>query len=1807
MVHSIKRTAVCKYGEKCNKAKQCTFLHPNKTKDVEPSSSKPSRSSTPSISKRAITQALDPNVCSDGAACYDYDCHKEHPRDRTKVCKFGGYCSTRACEYIHPSDWNPVGRDQVLLKSLDERNEERVKSNLPILSKKDEFVSMLRRDRVVVVTAETGSGKTTQLPQYAAEAFPKLVVCTQPRAIAAMSIAMRVAEEYDGTSVGENVGYKIGRGKSRKGGKIMLTTDASLIQMAQKDELLNEVSVLIIDEAHERNLNTDIVIGISNLILRKRKDFFVVIASATIDPRPFISFYKSSIPTSDPKNLEVAGRKFDVELEYKDYDEGNVYDNIISETKNALLSYTEGNCLVFLPGSGEVDKMVKKFNLEAMDDWVCYPLYGSMPPEEQMKVMSFDGEDGKRMIVFCTNVAETSLTVPNTRLVIDTGLAKEARYDPIRRINVIELVYISKSSANQRKGRAGRTAPGVCIRLYDEKKLIRDNIQPEIMRASLDSVVLSLCKLNQDPRTFPLMDQPPISTIETCLTMLEDIQCIQEGTVKVTPRGNLFSELPFDPRLSNFVVTAYEKYGQGNISAEIASLLSAPGSIFFVGGNGKERDNHKKKHSLSASNHDSDLMLLHSTYSEWFNSGYVEDGKCQSCNKDIKPFLLSMDEGCKACRIKYSVQNSLNNKILDIARNNSKQVIKLLTSKITATSSQPYTTEEAIGRSLALSFPEQIAEWFMIDRADLGIYLMYSKAKGTISSSSSFAQKATTNAKKNCIVMSMTQLTSGMLIVDKIHTIDINWMKDEWKSKASSLSLNMKSCYLRSNIHNSVRHSLAKYLDTLKSSDPKFEFVICTYKTGKNELEVYCQDVNEKEVRKECESFINKHIKNLTEWEERINIGATQVTYQSGMIIKNTGEKVENLMILQMKDSDIQFKTKQQVKDWLLDNGIKAEDILWTNIRDKVIEIKTSGLSTIEKIRKISDACNYDVETQFKEVKVEVRLEELIDLKSEEYFKLKFPDFKLEKCHPKKIFSSYFLWIPYIKNAMIPQVTAIDSSLKPTIKANTKDASSSSMSYIFKTIEERKEFTDKLSSVVGTIKMNMEQKVSTSLLYSFKKPETAIKFYDHAVKLGLPATGESYYTVEHPELHNLDSILKHIATTCSVKYKVMKNNSVRFFDSSPSNCTSALQSLMNQVSPLHAKFIKRQQVMMIKHIDSKGLFTKWETEFGIKIDRKVERDRVNMKVFGSPFTQGTIMANIAEESKNFKKVYELFPVDPNCMNFFKHNKIGDAKLSQLNKKYQKKAVLTSVIPESSIEVYLSVEDEMLMESIIDDLKELVRSISSESATSESHKKCIFCASTAPNHLSICGHSYCNDCLASYVRSKVRYNLPIQCPKCDSVIYIKNLVMSLSKNELSSICIQQVKSYHNKSVHSKSCKNPICIGVIQDLKNYTKCNLCGLGQCFSCHTENNDNHINLDCDKFKEWQSQGFDKIYERALEFLDNNWQSGAIIKKVKNPGVLNGSPSMMKFLAALKERNIDWRNVENSFFGWHGTPIGAIAPICHDGFDPSRRSGQMHGAGEYFGQSSEVSRGYCGGGNLMIVALILKVPETSTHGNFCYVVNNPKQWTTAYCLPVLVVNFGTDAGEIKFIDTEPRDLMKFMKDDNIFVEQKNFEHEYVPFRWLWKDDSGKFEPYTERMSRQIESHYCDYISGGQSNYLTQPITRYVDDKSNSYNIDYQKMIQINSLTRYTRQVKREAMYIVDHSDVTWQYYAENNEWINYEDMVQATLEKSFLSYRNGKYQRSTTIQFPGRPESYLIDFVTWTQTNQTSNTQRNIRRKLNH
>ncbi|KAK9368089.1 P-loop containing nucleoside triphosphate hydrolase protein [Lipomyces kononenkoae] len=470
----------------------------------------------------------------------------------------------------------------------------KIRRDLPVHLQRQEFLDLYHSAQILVFVGETGSGKTTQIPQFVLfDDLPhlegKMVACTQPRRVAAMSVAKRVADELD-VSLGEEVGYSI-RFEDNTSNKTILKymTDGMLLREAMNDHNLDRYSCIILDEAHERTLATDILMGLLKEVALRRPELKIIIMSATLDAQKFQKYFH------DAPLLAVPGRTHPVEIYYTPEYQRDYLEAAIQTVLQIHATEPAGDILLFLTGEEEIEDACRKISLEADEliretdcgELKVYPLYGSLPPQQQQKIFEQapgprvkNGPPGRKIVV-STNIAETSLTIDGIVYVIDPGFSKQKVYNPRIRVESLLVAPISKASAQQRAGRAGRTRPGKCFRLYTEeafKKELNEQSYPEILRSNLSSTVLELKKLGIDDLVhFDFMDPPAPETMMRALEELNYLACLDdEGNL--TPLGRLASDFPLDPMLAVMLITSPEFYCSNEILS-LTALLSVP-SVF---------------------------------------------------------------------------------------------------------------------------------------------------------------------------------------------------------------------------------------------------------------------------------------------------------------------------------------------------------------------------------------------------------------------------------------------------------------------------------------------------------------------------------------------------------------------------------------------------------------------------------------------------------------------------------------------------------------------------------------------------------------------------------------------------------------------------------------------------------------------------------------------------------------------------------------------------------------------------------------------------------------------------------------------------------------------------------------------------------------------------------------------------------------------------------------------------------------------------------------------------------------------------
>ncbi len=458
-------------------------------------------------------------------------------------------------------------------------------TELPILRYANEIKEIITTNETAIIVGETGSGKTTQIPLMLREVLPSdaKIAITQPRRVAVRSVARYVAENV-GCCIGEEVGYQVRfEDHTTEGTRINFMTDGIFLRKIQEDPLLRDYSAVMVDEAHERNLNIDFTLGLLKRLQKKRAEaglpsIRIIVTSATLEKEKFARYFGES------PMIEVPGRLHPVDIHYEKECVHNYTEAAAEKIKTIVEQNKEGDVLIFMPSWEEIDKTIKEIERMNLQGITVLSLHGDMSPEDQDKI--FEKVNGRKIIV-STNIAETSVTVPGIRHVIDSGFIKQIEFDPSTGIETLAARPHAKSGCVQRAGRAGRTAPGECWRLYTENDFnSRQEFQtPEIQRSSLAHVVLMMKKISiEDVKSFEFIDPPEVKALEQAIETLKTLGALDEDE-RITNIGETMAELPLEPHIARMIIEA-DKYKCVETICTIASFLGV--RSVFVRPKGKE-------------------------------------------------------------------------------------------------------------------------------------------------------------------------------------------------------------------------------------------------------------------------------------------------------------------------------------------------------------------------------------------------------------------------------------------------------------------------------------------------------------------------------------------------------------------------------------------------------------------------------------------------------------------------------------------------------------------------------------------------------------------------------------------------------------------------------------------------------------------------------------------------------------------------------------------------------------------------------------------------------------------------------------------------------------------------------------------------------------------------------------------------------------------------------------------------------------------------------------------------------------------
>uniref|UniRef100_A0A182J6Q0 RNA helicase n=1 Tax=Anopheles atroparvus TaxID=41427 RepID=A0A182J6Q0_ANOAO len=504
-------------------------------------------------------------------------------------------------------------------------------ANLPVAKHREEIVDAVRNERVVVLAGDTGCGKSTQVPQYLYRAGYERIACTQPRRIACISLSKRVAHELLAEYRTE-VGYQIRFERSKNTNtKIIFITEGLLLRQLASEDSLEQYSVIILDEVHERHLHGDFLLGIAKCLIRARPDLKLVLMSATINIKLFADYFSEE----EARIIEVPGRLFPIKLHYMpqlqdvpvagssggskrgqtDRLSPEPYLQILQLIDQKYPPTEKGDVLIFLSGLNEITAIVdaaREYN-EKNKNWIILPLHSTLSIAEQDKVFDYAPE-GMRKCIVSTNIAETSVTIDGIRFVVDSGKVKEMSYDPTTKMQRLKEFWISKASAEQRKGRAGRTGPGICYRLYDEKQFYDFDAYTtaEILKVPLESLLLQMISMGlPNARLFPFIEPPPMDNVENAIVSLKEAEALTEDE-KLTPLGKALAKIPVDIGIGKMLL-------MGCVFQQLQPVLTLAAALSVQSPftNRAYRDPECERARKSLESDHGDPITLLNAYKEW--------------------------------------------------------------------------------------------------------------------------------------------------------------------------------------------------------------------------------------------------------------------------------------------------------------------------------------------------------------------------------------------------------------------------------------------------------------------------------------------------------------------------------------------------------------------------------------------------------------------------------------------------------------------------------------------------------------------------------------------------------------------------------------------------------------------------------------------------------------------------------------------------------------------------------------------------------------------------------------------------------------------------------------------------------------------------------------------------------------------------------------------------------------------------------------------------------------------------------------
>lgn len=1542
-------------------------------------------------------------------------------------------------------------------------------------------------------------GGSTRLVQYAAKAFPdSLIISIQSYPMVAQRLAKRVASEFDRKDRGGIVGYHVGPNRKNsshylRGDVIMFVTDAVFIQEFSSEHYSQKSTVIIIDDAHERSLNTDLVLGLTKILLGKRKDdlHVVLIIERHIDHRIFSTFFEDR----SKEFIEIRRDKYQVAVEYlpppADCPSFKQVELHVIPTLKSFCSRCDGTILVFLPNQRDIEISIQLFNKNLPKGYIAMPFYETLPENELTQVFDFSEEkSGQKLVIFCTAILERAFTLKNVKLVIDAGITKQHCLDEKTEWTIFETVRVSRFVADLRKDAAGSIRNGHCVRLYKEDSLKQENILPEIVYAPLDSVILQLKSLSFDLSTFPFITEPKQSVVDITEKHLKSLD-FTKSKGELTTFGRIAARLQIDARLSALMIKIFTEEDEHDrllqLVATISAIMTAPGSIFLTI---DEAENASKSiHNtvmLTHGSSGSDLIIFHEIFDKWKSSAPVDQSRdrCSKCKKSTR----NSTKACTSCRTEYAISHDLNYEVLQLIEGYS----EFFTDTICDSSWNLRPGKKSLGKNandsmiighyLRKVFPSHIGHLIVSTLPDQGIHLLAHESRANLSSRTIYSQRIFSPQQQYFVALRMTSSISGKILVEHLHRIT----EDVPKSPFELL-------FSRSNVGQALNKQIKAVFNANTRGQPWAHWLVYDYDEGSCQLSIWGKHSESSRIQ----SMLKDSFK-VTD-SRTIELGTIRASFKKGLVCESI-EFVEES--LQINLHRVPCQTFGELQAWLAEHAdVRRGDLKENNFQESRKPVKKHD-------RRRQPDSDDDDNKRYEAPPFYILLETLEAYKRA---KAKLPKHFI--CPKADVIASTTgthmdekdAWGRQIVLTVPPGQAMTDKDLlkqlgthvldcrqfgkrvrnstwkinlvnlprdidentlrqivqpvnpsKISIKQTHSDGTGSASAYIFfqndtelqQTVtalnadycQKQVQISIRSSTnnqivnkmITPTIKSADSASGSNMFLITAVNRESALNMYREIIpKMNgyLKVDSTATVTVTHVHLYpNFSSFVDGIAKKFDVQAVLQDkgSNVTRCFfnQGTPQKTALAATTLAQSTSPIIIRPKTHREIKLYDELFSSRTIVKWSRDLNLEVTKKDEK-KVSIIIRGQQVNQGQLMANIGDYSDNFDQRYRQLDLSSQVANLFSPRKLGEIQMQQLIQKWSDSNCQVTYHPRAkTIIIYAGPRiDKKVVDNCENDVKLMLKSLSADDNAVRGRQKCVFCGKEtySANIFQSCGHAYCR-CAASHLMNKI----PLHCnyPKCKAEIEMDDIFeIFQEREELLKVCKLSIQSYlkaHSKKFDQVCCPTTSCEGLVKRSKGYQTCLVCGSDVCPSCLLIDDEFHQGRTCEERNKAHSVGefIKDICKEAEKFARTNWDSTIppIIRVDYNKGLLNKCPSLERFYKGVQALGQTLPpDKARGFFAYHGTAPASIKPICEHGFDPTKRSGQAYGPGEYFGVTSAVSHGYSVRGNTtgpfsMIIGFLMNCPQLTTHARFCHVMNNPTDWSHAFNVPVVVVSYGTQA-----------------------------------------------------------------------------------------------------------------------------------------------------------------------------------------------------